>query len=82
MVGGLLHVSYMARNIISNSGISTRSSVNNCNYNIRKIVLKSALLLDRINVCHANIGSLLLKIDELRSMFGNSNAHVIVFSES
>lgn len=49
-----------------------------------RVVLCSAFprLNDRLNLCHLNIGSLVPKLDHIRYLFDDVQAHVIAFSET
>lgn len=52
--------------------------------NIPNILLKSILKRDgnKLNLCHVNGGAIFNKIDDLRCIFDNANAHIIVLSET
>lgn len=51
--------------------------------NIPNVMLKTLFKGDGlINFCHLNVASVKPKIDELRSVFLNANAHVVSFSET
>lgn len=46
------------------------------------LTCKVFLVSDRMNICHANVGSFVPKVDELKDTFCGTNLHVIVCYES
>lgn len=53
-------------------------------FNIPNILLKSTLSKDgnKLNICHVNGGAIFNKIDDVRRIFEDANAHVIILSET